>query len=152
MSSLVYVKEIRPDSFLHFSTKKYADTSEESYALRDFAYDNSPLLTQETSSYSANDIRIMAKRPGNHYIANIPRHTVSRSEIKFWQDEIARQNEKYGIGKKLISDPQNSVQNYNEQLNIKISEQEKELLLKFQRLPLAKQAVVINLIESLLLQ
>lgn len=110
MSSLVFIKEIRRDSFLHFSTKRYADG--ESYALRDFAYNNSPILTQITSSYSADDIRAMAKKSGNHYLANIPHRTVV--EVEFWREEIARQNQKYGITQQPIVNSLNVEQTCNE--------------------------------------
>ena len=143
MASLVYIKEIRPDTFLHFSYKQYTHKSEESWKLRDYTHDVSPILSQGTSDYSADEIRIMAKRPGNHYLVNVPYHSITDKE--FWQEEIEKQNRIYCVEQS----EDNSFQKEG-QLNLFVSQQEKELLLSFRKLSIPKQATVVNLVETLL--
>lgn len=96
MASLVYIRELRADTFLHFSYKQYNHKAEESWKLRDYANDSAAILSQETSTYSANDIRAMAKKPGNHYLVNVPYHSIN--DVEFWQKEIEAQNNTYHIG------------------------------------------------------
>lgn len=142
MASLVYIQEIRSDTFLYFSYKQYPNKQGESWKLRDI-HNSVPFLSQYTSNYSADEIRAMAKKTGNYYLTNIPYHSIN--DRQFWQQTILEYNRKYGIEelakRTLIIEGQ---------IEMTVSQQEKELLVAFRKLTIPKQAVVVNMIATLL--
>ena len=86
----------------------------------------------------------MARKSENHYLVNIPYHSID--DIEFWQQEIEAQNNKYNIGK--INN--NNSSNLGMHLSMSVNEQEKEFLIAFRKLSIPKQAAIINVIETLL--
>jgi len=91
MAMMVYIKQIHPHSFLHFST------SGESFCLRDFSQPGvgpAVEVARQSSRRTAATIRDQACESGNHLI-EVSGQGNGVEEYAFWHEETRKLNARY---------------------------------------------------------
>ena len=146
MSKLVYLKDLMPDSVIHFSWRG------EKWKLRSYAHHSAgAFLSYETSELSVGDIKRMAKQPPNLWFDDTP--AVSYRDVAFWKDEIAKRNRQHKIGQGEEQALETSLQPdappiHEKKEDMGFSKQEIEIIQLYRNLSVGEQANVIRMLQG----
>jgi hypothetical protein len=91
MAIMVYIREINPRSFLHFSTNG------EGFCLRDFSASGSGpaiVLVRQSQGRTATSIREMSSKPGNHLV-EVEGKGCGINDYAFWHKKTFELNAQY---------------------------------------------------------